>query len=138
MSKALFFLWVLFIHTSLSAQFNPDQNLDSSIHTILVHPEGRPRDLPIIGLNDPGALTISFDDFNFNYQNYFYSIELVDDQWQPVPISPFEYTTGFAQNKINTFNVSSIAIQSYYHYQFNLPNQQCKLHQIGKLYYKGF
>jgi hypothetical protein len=74
MKKALIFLWILLMQTSLFAQFNPDQNMDSSIHTILVHPEGRPRDLPIIGLNDPTALTVSFDDFNFSYQNYFYSI----------------------------------------------------------------
>ncbi|MFM1841115.1 MAG: hypothetical protein RIR47_1164 [Bacteroidota bacterium] len=138
MNKALIFLWLLFMQTNLFAQFNPDQSLDSSIHTILVHPEGRPRDLPIIGLNDPGVLTISFDDFNFSYQNYFYSIELVDDQWQPVPISPFEYTTGFAQNKINIFNVSSIAIQPYYHYQFNIPNQQCKPTKAGNYILKVF
>ena len=45
------------------------------------------------------------------YQSYFYSIELVDDQWQPVQMSPFDYTNGFSQNKINLFNVSSIALQ---------------------------
>jgi hypothetical protein len=48
MNKALIFLWLLFMQTNLFAQFNPDQSLDSSIHTILVHPEGRPRDLPIM------------------------------------------------------------------------------------------
>jgi len=138
MKKALIFLWILLMQTSLFAQFNPDQNMDSSIHTILVHPEGRPRDLPIIGLNDPTALTVSFDDFNFSYQNYFYSIELVDDQWQSVPLTPFEYTTGFAQNKINIFNISSIAFQPYYYYQFNLPNPQCKPTKAGNYILKVF
>ncbi len=138
MNKILVILWLLFMQTNLYAQFNPDQSLDSSIHTILVHPEGRPRDLPIIGLNDPGALTISFDDFKFSYQNYFYSIELVDDQWNSVPISPFEYSTGFAQNKINVLNVSSMAIQPYYHYQFNLPNQQCRPTKAGNYLLKVF
>lgn len=138
MKKSLIFLWVLIIQTNLLAQYNPDQNLDSNIHTILVHPEGRPRDLPIIGLNDPGTLIVSFDDFNFSYQNYFYSIELVDDQWQSVPLTPFEYTKGFAQNKINMFNVSSIAFQPYYHYQFNIPNQQCKPTKAGNYILKVF
>jgi hypothetical protein len=41
----------------------------------------------------------------------------------PVQMSPFDYTNGFSQNKINLFNVSSIALQKYYHYQFSIPNQ---------------
>ncbi|MEY4278802.1 MAG: hypothetical protein RL377_806, partial [Bacteroidota bacterium] len=85
-----------------------------------------------------GVLSISFDDFNFNYQNYFYSIELVDDQWQPVQMSQFDYTNGFSQNKINLFNVSSIALQKYYHYQFSIPNQNCIPTKAGNYILKVF
>jgi hypothetical protein len=138
MVRSLFLICFIVMHSSLIAQNNPDQNLDMAIHTILLHPEGRPKDLPIIGLNDPGVLSISFDDFNFNYQNYFYSIELVDDQWQPVQMSPFDYTNGFSQNKINLFNVSSIALQKYYHYQFSIPNQNCIPTKAGNYILKVF
>ena len=138
MVRSLFFICFIVMHSSLIAQNNPDQNMDMAIHTILLHPEGRPKDLPIIGLNDPGVLSISFDDFNFNYQNYFYSIELVDDQWQPVQMSPFDYTNGFSQNKINLFNVSSIALQKYYHYQFSIPNQNCIPTKAGNYILKVF
>ena len=138
MVRSLFFICFIVMYSSLIAQNNPDQNMDMAIHTILLHPEGRPKDLPIIGLNDPGVLSISFDDFNFNYQNYFYSIELVDDQWQPVQMSPFDYTNGFSQNKINLFNVSSIALQKYYHYQFSIPNQNCIPTKAGNYILKVF
>jgi len=138
MVRSLFFICFIVMHSSLIAQNNPDQNMDMAIHTILLHPEGRPKDLPIIGLNDPGVLSISFDDFNFNYQNYFYSIELVDDQWQPVQMSPFDYTNGFSQNKINLFNISSIALQKYYHYQFSIPNQNCIPTKAGNYILKVF
>ena len=138
MVRSLFLICFIVMHSSLIAQNNPDQNMDMAIHTILLHPEGRPKDLPIIGLNDPGVLSISFDDFNFNYQNYFYSIELVDDQWQPVQMSPFDYTNGFSQNKINLFNISSIALQKYYHYQFSIPNQNCIPTKAGNYILKVF
>lgn len=138
MRRSLFYICFFILPLQLFAQRDPDQLFDTSIHTILFHPEGRPRDIPIIGLNDPSVLKLSFDDFNFSYQNYFYSIELVDDQWQPVPLSPFEYTKGFSQNKINDFKVSSIAIQQYYHYQFSIPNQNCTPNKAGNYILKVF
>ncbi len=138
MGRVLFFIFFIAIHCSLFAQNNPDKCVDTAIHTILLYPEGRPKDLPIIGLNDAGVLSISFDDFNYSYQNYFYSIELVDDQWQPVQMSPFDYTNGFSQNKINLFNVSSIALQKYYHYQFSIPNQNCVPTKAGNYILKVF
>lgn len=138
MGKILFFIWVVIMPLQIFAQQDPDQCFDTTIHTILLYPEGRPRDIPVIGLNDPNALNISFDDFSFKYQNYFYSIELVDDQWQPIPMSPFDYTKGFSQNKINDFKVSSIAVQQYYHYQFSIPNQNCAPTKAGNYILKVF
>ena len=138
MGRYLVYFVVFILPLKLFAQQNPDQTFDSAIHTILLHPQGRPKDIPVIGLNDPNVLSISFDDFNFKYQNYFYSIELVDDNWQPVPLSPFDYTRGFSQNKINDFKISSIAIQQYYHYQFSLPNQNCTPTKAGNYILKVF
>lgn len=138
MGKWLFIIWIIILPFKVFAQQDPDQCFDSSIHTILIHPEGRPKDIPVIGLNDPNVLSISFDDFTFQYQNYFYSIELVDQNWLPIPLSPFDYTRGFSQNKINDFKVSSIAMQTYYHYQFSLPNQNCQPTKAGNYILKIF
>ena len=131
-------LMVSFFPAALLAQVQPDQELDSAIHSIRMHPMDRPRDIPVIGLNDPLPLEISFDDFNAHYQDYYYSIELLDANWEPVALSPFDYTQGFSQNKISQFTASSIALQSYFHYQFNLPNENCKPTKAGNYMVKIF
>lgn len=108
------------------AQINPDRLYDSSIHTILIHPLNNPIGVPITSTDPSNPLLVSFDDFKADYQDYYYTIELVDTKWAPVAVGPFEYIKGFTQNKINSFTVSSIAIQRYYHYQFTIPNQNCQ------------
>ncbi len=120
------------------AQSNPDQIFDNAIHTVLVHPVGNPTGIPVIGLADGTPLLISFDDFKASYQNYYYAIELVNDNWESVPLSPFDYTRGFSQNKITNFSTSSIALQSYYHYELNFPNENCMPTKSGNYIIKIF
>lgn len=133
------FLMVLILFTKpVLAQGNPDQIFDLAIHTVLVHPIGNPTGIPVIGLNDGSPLLISFDDFKASYQNYYYAIELVNENWESVPLSPFDYTRGFSQNKITNFSTSSIAIQSYYHYELNLPNENCRPTKSGNYILKVF
>jgi hypothetical protein len=104
------------------AQVNPDKVFDTTIHTVLVAPVGRPLDAPILFLNTREQLQISFDDFKAQYQDYYYTIELVDSAWKSIEMNDFEYVNGFNQNKITNYSVSSIAAQKYFHYQFNFPN----------------
>ena len=44
------------------AQENPDKVFDSTIHTVLIAPMGRPLDAPVLFLNTRERLQISFDD----------------------------------------------------------------------------
>jgi hypothetical protein len=92
----------------------------------------------VISLNEPTPLEISFDDFKADYQDYYYSVELRNADWSAVPMSAFDYLQGFNQNKINKFSVSSIATQSYFHYQFNFPNAQLRPTQSGNYILKVF
>ena len=64
-------------------QQNPDQIFDSTIHTVIVAPIENSLAAPIISLNNGELLKISFDDFKAQYEDYFYSIELMDSAWQP-------------------------------------------------------
>jgi hypothetical protein len=107
------------------AQENPDRVYDASIHTVMVSPVGKPLEVPIVNLSGSNPLMVSFDDFKMQYQDYYYSIELVDSMWKSVEMSEFDYARGFNQNKINSFSVSSIASQKYFHYQFTFPNSNC-------------
>ena len=107
------------------AQVNPDRVYDSTIHTVLVAPMGRPLDAPVLFLNSREQLQISFDDFKAQYQDYYYTIELVDSAWKTIELNDFDYVNGFNQNKITSYSISSIAAQKYFHYQFNFPNNYC-------------
>jgi len=61
---------------------NPDKVYDSSIKTIRVHPIGNALALPVISLNQMNTLEISFDDLKAKYQNYYYSVELMNADWR--------------------------------------------------------
>lgn len=119
-------------------QSNPDSIYQNSIHTVLIHPVNKPLAIPVISLNEPTPLEISFDDFKSDYQDYYYSVELRNADWTAVNLSAFDYLQGFNQNKINKFSVSSIATQSYFHYHFNFPNAQLRPTQSGNYILKVF
>jgi hypothetical protein len=132
------FILLVCIAGPIKAQKNPDLVVDPNIHTALIHPVGSPLAPPILILNTGGALQISFDDFKASYQDYAYSIELVDSNWQSIDMNEFEYVRGFNQNKINTYSVSSIATQKYFHYQFNFPTNYCSPKLSGNYILKVF
>ena len=117
----MMFVSLVFV-VQLPAQQNPDRIFDSAIHTVQIHPVGQPLGLPLIALNYGNFLEINFDDFNASYQDYYYTVELVDSNWMPIEMNDFDYLKGFNQNKIVKYFVSTIASQKYFHYQFTFPN----------------
>lgn len=117
----MMFISLVFV-VQLPAQQNPDRIFDSAIHTVQIHPVDQPLGLPLIALNYGNFLEINFDDFNASYQDYYYTVELVDSNWMPIEMNDFDYLKGFNQNKIVKYFVSTIASQKYFHYQFTFPN----------------
>ena len=81
---------------------------------------------------------LGVDDFKAKYQDYYYSVELMDANWTSVQLSPFDYLQGFNQNKIKDYSVSSIATQRYFHYQFTFPNANCRPKQSGNYIIKVY
>ena len=126
------------IGATASSKINPDKIYDSNIRTILIHPVGNSQALPVISLVQMNALEISFDDLKAQHQNYYYSVELMNEDWSPANLSPFDYLQGFNQNRITDFSISSIAIQSYYHYKFSFPNSSCRPTQSGNYIMKVY
>lgn len=118
-----------------------DKILDPNIQTVLVFPKGKPLALPVIGLNTQEELLIQFDDLAAQYQQYYFTIELMDIHWQPVALNPFDYIRGLTQNNIRDYAISSIAQQSYYHYSFSFPTASCRPTKSGnylmKVYKQG-
>ena len=117
---------------------NPDKVYDSSIKTIRVHPMGNALAIPVISLSQMNPLEISFDDLKAKYQNYFYSVELMNADWRSANLSVFDYLQGFNQNRITQYSISSIAIQPYYHYKFTFPNTNCRPTKSGNYIIKVY
>jgi hypothetical protein len=138
--KNLALLICLYFFTSpIIAQV--DKTLDATIQTVMIYPKGKPLALPVIGLNSQDELLIQFDDLSANYQQYYYTIELMDMHMLPVALNPFDYIRGLAQNNIRDYTISSIAQQSYFHYSFTFPNAASRPTKSGnylmKVYRQG-
>ena len=126
------------IGAKAGSKINPDKIYDSNIRTVLIHPMGNSQALPVISLDQMNALEISFDDLKAQQKNYYYSVELMNEDWTSANLSPFDYLQGFNQNRITNFSISSIAIQSYYHYKFTFPNSNCRPTQSGNYIMKVY
>lgn len=125
-----------FITSPLLAQV--DKILDANIQTVLVYPKGKPLALPVMRLNSQDELLFQFDDLTAQYQQYYFTIELMDIHWQPVALNPFDYIRGLTQNNIRDYTISSIAQQAYYHYSFNFPTASCRPIKSGNYLMKVF
>lgn len=126
------------LYANSANKINPDKVYDSSIKTILVQPMGDALGIPVISLNQMNPLEISFDDLKAKYQNYYYSVELMNADWTSANLSSFDYLQGFNQNRITQYTISSIAIQSYYHYKFTFPNTSCRPTKSGNYIIKVY
>lgn len=139
MKKGIFFICLFFFTLSLQAQV--DKILDTNIQTVLIYPKGKPLALPVIGLNTQEELVVQFDDLKAQYQQYYFTVELMDRLWQPVALNPFDYIRGLTQNNIRDYTISSIAQQSYYHYSYRFPSASCRPTKSGnylmKVYRQG-
>lgn len=136
--------WVLpiclyFFTSPLEAQV--EKLLDANIKTVLMYPKDKPLALPVIELNSEEVLSIQFDDLSAVYQQYYYTIELMDIHWESVALNPFDYIRGLTQNNIRDYTISSIAQQAYYHYTFSFPTAACRPIRSGnylmKVYRQG-
>ena len=136
--KTLLSLILILECSSSIAQNNPDKTIDTTLHSILIYPVNKPLAIPLIPLKEGNPLQISFDDFKADYQDYYYSIELMNADWTPTLINSFDYIQGFNQIKINDYSVSNMAYQHYFHYQFTFPNANCKPTKSGNYIFKVF
>lgn len=136
--KGCLLIFIAFFSINGNAQQNPDQIFDSTIHTVIVSPLDNSLAAPIISLNNRGVLKVSFDDFKAQYEDYYYSIELMDSVWQPSELNEFNYISGFNQNRITNYAASSMSMQNYFHYQFEFPNANCKPILSGNYIFKVY
>jgi len=63
---------------------------------------------------------------------------LCNADWTPAILSQFDYITGFSQQRISTYRVSSVAFTRYTHYQATLPDRNCIPSKSGNYILKVF
>lgn len=116
----------------------PDAVYSPRIKTVLLHPTGNQLAPPIMQLGGIGSLELHFDDLDANVKNYSYTFQLCNADWTPAILSQFDFISGFSQQRINTYRVSSIAFTRYTHYQAALPDKNCMPTKSGNYILKVF
>lgn len=116
----------------------PDAVYSPRIKTVLLHTYGNQLGVPIMQLGATGALELHFDDLDANVKNYSYTFQLCNADWTPAILSQFDFISGFSQQRINTYRISSIALTRYTHYQATLPDRNCMPTRSGNYILKVF
>ena len=131
-------LLLLVCVTAPKAQRAPDQIYMSNIKTPVLFQQNDQFSIPIIRLQSSDALELHFDDLSGVPKNYFYSFQLCNADWTPAMLNPFDYISGFPQNRISMYRVSSVALTRYVHYQVLLPEKNSVPTKSGNYILKVF
>lgn len=82
---------------------------------------------PIIHLNTPDKVEISFDELTHEYHRYTYKITHCNADWTPSDLFETDYLQGFNDNVIDDYQNSLNTTMLYTHYRFTLPNDEAQL-----------
>jgi len=116
----------------------PDQVYNESVKSVLMHRTGWELSYPVIELNSPDQVTLSFDDLTDEIKNYSYSIIHCDANWVPSTIQEEEYMEGFNRNQIYDYALSFNTYISYVHFSLDIPNDDIRLKIGGNYIIKVF
>ena len=123
---------------SLQAQNNPEAIFKPNIKAVRFHIAGDQLGMPVYKLNSSDRLELHFDDMDANVKSYYYTYQLCDYNWNPVPLNPFDYVKGFTQQRLSNYRYSSIAYTRYTHYQVILPETNSLPTRSGNYLLKVF
>jgi len=108
------------------------------LKTIQLHMFGNQLGYPVLELNSADRMELHFDDMDANIKNYSYTFQLCNADWTPAMASPFDYISGFMQQRISTYRTSNVALTRYTHYQAVLPDRNCAPRVPGNYILKVF
>lgn len=136
-------LWALSIAiTALQAQDEGLRFYDyvylNNIKSVKLHVQGLLLSQPIMNLNTPAGLKLSFDDMDGDTKRYVYTVVHCDANWEPSKLTEAEYINGFQEGDIETFDYSFKTRSIYTHYWFSFPNRDMELTQSGNYLLKVY
>jgi hypothetical protein len=96
---------------------------------------------PVIRLNSDETVTLIFDELIRNdevEEDYYYTIEHRDANWQEENLIINDYMSGFPENNIDEVNQSQGTVLSYRNFVVRLPNEDVNLKISGNYLIKVF
>lgn len=115
-----------------------DHVYKKSIHTPMCYKTGFPLNPPVIALLSDESVTISFDDFDANVKDLYYSIIHCDADWNPSGMMEQEFLDGFFTYNVTNYKYSFNTYQNYLHYSLQIPNEKTKIRKSGNYLVKIF
>lgn len=122
----------------LQAQVWENKIYDSRIQTVLFGKAGTDDRYPIITLNGPDILKLSFDMLGSLSENLQYTFVHCDANWKPTPLNQSEYLNGLTFDNISDFRFSTNTYVKYVHYNIFIPNDNMKPRISGNYIVKVF
>ncbi len=108
-----------------------DSILDPKIKSVRFRQKGSDFSLPILELNAPGRIELSFDDLRGDLRNYSYLIKHHNADGSISLLTENEYIDGFPTNYIDSYTYSLNTLQPFVHYTLELPNQNVQFLKSG-------
>ena len=136
--KRVFFILSAGLLPLLVPAQSPDSIYMPNIHTPQLFLSGNQVGYPVLRLSTADQLELDFDDLDADVKNYYYTWQLCNADWTPSEINPFDYIKGFPQDRITDYQLSSVALTRYTHYQMTLPTGNCQPTHSGNYMLKVF
>lgn len=115
-----------------------DHVYSPKIKTVQLHDESFEISQPIINLDSPEKLKLSFDELDADFKNYSYTFIHCNSNWEPSNLMPAEYIDGFQDNPISNYRYSFNTLQKYVHYYTTFPSSSCRFIKSGNYILKVY
>ena len=121
-------------------EHNREEVLAPNIKTVRFLQEDNLLDYPVVELNSPQRLVLSFDDLDGDAKNYFYKVIHCNSDWTPSEqFSAIDYIDGFEEGRIFDWQSSAgVRGPSYTHYRLTLPNDDLRWTKSGNYILKVY
>jgi Domain of unknown function (DUF5103) len=124
MKKFYLPLLLLIINTKIFAQAAYDNAVfKPEIKSVEFYNIIKKASFPIIVLGSPEKVVLAFDNLKGGSQDYSYTIEHCDADWNSSNLATTDYLKNYSDDRITNYSYSTNTIQKYTHYELRLPNQ---------------